>query len=395
MQVSMLLRPPKPLFLASHAIIHVPPVETIVVFYMVDLMQRGQMISERNAVSADSTAAGLAIGALPFQQPTAHGGIDLHSLGNMFLGPISRKLFDMAVMLHFLSILISYVLAGSEAYSQLIGVPLTTMIAPFFLFWTTVIVLMARQIAPIISVVTFIKGTLLIVMIGVVGVLADMVSVSFKDDWRFLGSPFLLGTVALGGVVNTMPVMFTKVVQDFGMSRAAVTAMRNGVLAGVVVCFACNSVWCFFVLNIVPQQGYPVSLEESRDNGEISTVPVINIMRSQAPVYAWMAVMVEAFIAISISVSYVTMGSGLKHFLDGIAVSVTGTEQADDESANQEGGRVGLCCRITSTLSKLTSVQASFVLYAFSFGFVCLMALNDPKAFLVVLEVSRVHSSPC
>lgn len=46
-----------------------------------------------------------------------------------------------------------------------------------------------------------------------------------------------------------------------------------------------------------------------------------------------------------------------------------------------------MCCCITSSLSKLSAGQASFALYGLAFGFVCLMALNDPKAFLVVLEV--------
>ena len=96
---------------------------------MIDLMQRGQVISERNekAGSDDSGTSSLSVRdddddddnhpttapSPSEQQPaTSHGGIDLHSLGNLFLGPVSRKLFDMAVMLHFISILISYVLAG-------------------------------------------------------------------------------------------------------------------------------------------------------------------------------------------------------------------------------------------------------------------------------------------
>jgi hypothetical protein len=31
------------------------------------------------------------------------------------------------------------------------------------------------------------------------------------SDWKFIGKPFLLGTVALGGAINILPVTFSKI----------------------------------------------------------------------------------------------------------------------------------------------------------------------------------------
>lgn len=42
---------------------------------------------------------------------------DLHSMGRLLLGSAGLAVFDFAVMLHFVSILISYSLAGSIAYA--------------------------------------------------------------------------------------------------------------------------------------------------------------------------------------------------------------------------------------------------------------------------------------
>lgn len=42
--------------------------------------------------------------------------LNLHSMGRLFLNVWLRYIFDLCVFLHFLAILISYVLAGSEAW---------------------------------------------------------------------------------------------------------------------------------------------------------------------------------------------------------------------------------------------------------------------------------------
>lgn len=46
---------------------------------------------------------------------------------------------------------------------------------------------------------------MLIAMIGVVAYAGVVINLSFTDDWRYTGRPFLIGTVALGGAVNTIP----------------------------------------------------------------------------------------------------------------------------------------------------------------------------------------------
>lgn len=44
-------------------------------------------------------------------------------------------------------------------------------------------------------------------MIGVVGVVGSEINMGPVDSWSAIAQPFLMSTVALGGVVNLMPVM--------------------------------------------------------------------------------------------------------------------------------------------------------------------------------------------
>jgi hypothetical protein len=37
------------------------------------------------------------------------------------------------------------------------------------------------------------------------------VNLSISTDWRYVGKPFLIGTVALGGAINILPVVFAKI----------------------------------------------------------------------------------------------------------------------------------------------------------------------------------------
>jgi len=44
--------------------------------------------------------------------------LNLHSMGRLFLNVWLRYVFDLTVYVHFLAIMISYVLAGSEAWGN-------------------------------------------------------------------------------------------------------------------------------------------------------------------------------------------------------------------------------------------------------------------------------------
>jgi hypothetical protein len=46
-------------------------------------------------------------------------------------------------------------------------------------------------------------------------------------------------------------------------------------------------------------------------------VPLVNIIYERHPSFAWIATTVDLFIMTSITVSFITVGAGLKHVLDG------------------------------------------------------------------------------
>jgi hypothetical protein len=48
--------------------------------------------------------------------------------------------------------------------------------------------------------------TLVIVIVGVIGL--GQAKGTWIDGWQYIGRPFLIGTVALGGAINTMYVFF-------------------------------------------------------------------------------------------------------------------------------------------------------------------------------------------
>jgi len=259
---------------------------------------------------------------------------DLHAMGKMFLGKTSRVIFDAAVMLHFLSVLVSYALAGSLAYAQLLGIisHLTLVIPVYIAVYCVLIIFGGRFVQSVISTFTFFKVTLLLFMIGVVGIVAKRIDLPIQDDWGSSMEPFLLGTVALGGVVNIMPVIFSRI----PFNASAMLRFRWAVTGGVVLCWMLNLLWAYFVLEIVPQtpalgiragirhpelSGLDISLQRSREHGEISTVPVTEIINTGYPQYNWISLTVTIFIVLSVSVSFITIGTGMKHVLDGMGKS--------------------------------------------------------------------------
>ncbi len=46
---------------------------------------------------------------------------------------------------------------------------------------------------------------------GVIAIVGLKAGQTIENDWKAIGRPFLLGTVALGGAVNILPVTFAKI----------------------------------------------------------------------------------------------------------------------------------------------------------------------------------------
>ena len=228
----------------------------------------------------------------------------------------------------FVSTLVSYALAGASAFSEVLHVEPKAIIAPFVLCCVGIIVFFSRIVQPAISMLTSIKVALLCFIIGAVGLVSEQVAVSPSSNWVTIMQPFLIGTVAIGGIADTMPVMITGA--DL-MRRSAVINFRFAVSAGVCACFILNVLWGLFVLHIVPQteadaerRGWSqdLSLAYAASNGQIATIPVVSIIDKYYPQYSWVATLVKAFIILSICVSFNAIGLALKHALDGLAVTL-------------------------------------------------------------------------
>lgn len=332
-------------------------------------------------------------------------GPDLHSMGNLFLNKPGRVIFDISVILHFISILISYNLAGSKAYGELFGISQNYLIGPFWFVMVLLIVFGASFMAATISIGTLVKGSLLIVMVAVVGYVGTLVSLTIQTHWwPEIGESFLLGTVALGGGINIFPVIFSKIQR----THADVQKFRIAVCLAIFFCWLLNVLWCLFILEIVPQfgtgndeNGNPViSLEQAAKNGDISTVPLSKVIDRDYKQYHWVSALVNVFIIISITISFIAMGTGLKHMLDGF-VKKRMEQAALDRNSEKEAlypSAAVTCCQRTGRwcgsfwgfFRKVfagTSMRYQFSLYVLFFGMVVLVASLNPKGFLVVLEV--------
>ena len=182
-----------------------------------------------------------------------------------------------------------------------------------------------------------------------------------------------------------------------------------------------------------------MSLQKAGADGDIATKPVIQVIDSSYPQYHWVALIVTAFITLSISVSYNAVGLGIKHVLDGMAVTVMrglqsslGLSPADmaameemsggadphgfggeaevlvdhtamDQSViviNRPHGSVGQWiaalnpARLVAAVSAACSsrairllLTARGVLYVLCFGCILGVALADPSGFINVLEI--------
>jgi len=336
-----------------------------VVWLMVDLLQRTKVRMMRESEEkmrqdaehgrASALAEGQPLVARADAAPAGHVAVpDLHAMGKMYLDGASRRVFDFSVMLHFVSILISYSLAGAQSWSELTGVAREFLIFPVVAVYGCVVVFSGEAIKPAIAVLTVVKCLVLVVIIGVMGAVASAVGLVPHDDWAAGLEPFLLGTVALGGVVNIMPVLFSSVpFTAQGMSR-----FRLAVSGGVAVCWLLNVLWSAFILGIVPQTeaiavadtAHPqlatlgVSLEQAERDGEISTVPAVKVIGALRPELGWVSTSVTAFILLSVTVSFVTIGTGLKHVLDGVSREEAEATEAEDE-AKREADAAGVAWR--------------------------------------------------
>ncbi|XP_035692225.1 uncharacterized protein LOC118426809 isoform X2 [Branchiostoma floridae] len=333
---------------------------------------------------------------------------NLHLLGTLFLPCGTRQMFDIVVFLNFISILISYALAGSEAYAQMFGVPHFYVIPGFVWILTFAIVFTQTLMQPVISLFTLVKGSLLIATVVVTFFVGAEVSLAIKDDFNYIGAPFLMGTVALGGVVNVMPMLYHKI----SPVTTQVKHFRGAVVAGISTCTVLNVLWCWAVLHIVPQLpcspmsivgnttasptvtpvsvvttvstsapvspacAHNLSLERSAENGEIATLPLTEIIQTMHPEFSWVAILVQLFIMISITVSYLTLGSAMHHTVVGWVEGSWNEPGICRYAPIFEG--ISKCCTPKCICQSLISI--------FIFAIVFTVAMLDPQGFVQILD---------
>jgi len=313
-------------------------------------------------------------------------GPDLYSMGALFLHPVLRIGFYICTLMQFATILISYGLAGPTAYSQLFFIisHIETLnlywIAPFIIVLAFIIIFCGFLINYVISIFTFFKGTLLITMVIIVGIVGSTINHSSIDQWRYTGRSFLIGTVALGGSISTMPIIYSRMeptARNIKMFRAAY-------VMAVGTCWLMNVLWCSFVLMVVPQRANTpdgISLERAAELGQPSTVPLVSILQEQYPEYAWLSYVVAVFIVVSITVSYIAMGSGLKHLIDGFVKSFNKSMETPGTILDKLTS-CGFC-----KYRRFLGLFLQLFLYVASFAGILTIAMLNPKSFLVILEV--------
>eukprot|EP00698_Gefionella_okellyi_P023712 TRINITY_DN8176_c0_g1_i3.p1 TRINITY_DN8176_c0_g1~~TRINITY_DN8176_c0_g1_i3.p1 ORF type:complete len:408 (+),score=77.01 TRINITY_DN8176_c0_g1_i3:90-1313(+) len=327
--------------------------QILVILFMVELLQRAQSLGEG----------------------TSHGP-DLHTVGRLFLPRPLQIVFDFSVIIHFISILISYSLAGPQAYASFISlfvpdgrVKFFYLIAPFVVVLTLVVIFAQRFLAAVISWMTLAKGTLLIVMVVITGYLGSQQALDAVSSFAHTGEPFLIGTVALGGAVNVVPVIYAKVQP----TRRDISIMRMCICAGLVICWLLNVLWCHFILEVVPQLGAPndtATLQYALHHGQIATVPLIEIIRSLFPQLMWLAYIVTIMVMVSITVSFITISTAMKHVLDGYVHSLRDAPQYLFVQWRQ------LVAKCTAQNSDMVN---TVILYVLHWGITLGVALGNPE----------------
>lgn len=294
----------------------------------------------------------------------------LHTLSKLYLNHrLLQWLFETFVLLHFVSIMVSYALGAPQVYRQL--VPMfgrmseTRCIAIFTVVASVMIVSFSKKLFGFLTVATCMKGTLLTVLIVMTLGVGFGVGLKPHSDWGISAvESFLVGCLALSGTVNLMPVTFEACVRSSRGARGRcvsekfVSQYRGATMLGVFICYVLNVGWCVACLFIVPQ----ADLRAANVAGENSTYSLIETLRQLGGSAEVVAFLVNVFTAVSVTVSFFVMGLGMKHTLDS-----------------------QLKAYLSSRTDSRTRAAMSISYYAMWFGAILLLALLNPHSLIKVL----------
>jgi hypothetical protein len=192
--------------------------------------------------------------------------------------------------------------------------------------------------------------------------------------------------------MNTLPVIYA----NMKPTPRNLKSFRLAACLAVLVCFALNVVWCLFVLQVVPQTSPDPdspSLERSRKLQDPGFVPLIEIIKKSFPQYNWLSIIVQVFIALSVSVSFVTMSSGMKHILDGHVTTFEQHQMEPNSYAQKltrflvKGKKVLFFLRNEHKANRRVAYLIQYSLYFIMFSLVLIAAQVNYKGFLSVMEI--------
>lgn len=348
-----------------------------------------QQQSATNIATSPSSAVVAAVNIeniylpLPPSSTTSPVEASLFSLARLYL-PISalRYPFHVLSFFSFVSILTSYGLAGPQALWQLVIPPPVPLQPPLFVFLAysvigiVAVVFFVDVLLPFFSSLTVVKGCLFVVVVIVVACLPSSARItSFFDlftvqsAYSSIAVPFLMSTVALGGLAVTIPVTYRLLPPR--PSRQQVANYRAAAVVGLILCYVLNIGWVIAILQVVPRQAASdkPSLASAFQKGQITTIPLIETLSEHtfmsSRLLHMVEIVVQLFILISTIVSFFVMAAGCKNYMDGFAHSV-------HEQLFKHGHSVNI--RFVHTLA-----------YCISFGPVIALVLINPKGFIVVL----------
>lgn len=298
-----------------------------VVYVIVELMQRA---SHHNSLQTTKSTY-----SATHSPPAPPPKVSLFTIADLFLPTLPlRYLFFITTFLLFLTLLVSYGLAGPQALWQVVtpGASVSPPpVALFVAYWavgTTAVLFFVDPLLPVFSSFTVVKGILFIAVVIIVSLLPESAHVaslpnlfSSFSGWNSAAAPFLMSCVALGALSTTVPVTYNLLPTN--ATRKQVARYRMAIIAAVLLCYLLNVGWVISMLLVVPRVAPPgvASLTTAYEQGQISTVPLIDTLVNGGAVTGGVLkaieVIVEMFTFVSTAVSFFMLAAGLKSFVDG------------------------------------------------------------------------------
>eukprot|EP01125_Pyxidicula_operculata_P018970 TRINITY_DN6825_c0_g1_i1.p1 TRINITY_DN6825_c0_g1~~TRINITY_DN6825_c0_g1_i1.p1 ORF type:complete len:585 (-),score=111.91 TRINITY_DN6825_c0_g1_i1:35-1789(-) len=312
---------------------------------------------------------------------------DLHTLAGMFLSPISRFFFEVSLIIYFVSTLVDYSIISSQSVAAMFGVETQYVffLAPFTIIFAGVaLVVPAKYGHPIISFFTLFKILLLVVMIFACISIGNLSNEDSHSSWFYLGRPFLIGTITLGGAVNIIPLLFSNV----SLNKNDINKFMVVVVSALITVWFANLLWSFWILHIIPQDGV-LSLETALSNNDPVSEPLIRLIHEEFPLYGWLSTVINVFRLFSLTIGFTVMTLAMKHVLDGFLRSFSMLlvrKEKDYETTSSSSNFEVIINRMFGFILYLSSTWKKALFYTIFFVLIFLFAQFSSEVLLGVLE---------